>query len=767
MTTIATRGAASRRHSLPPFLVLLGLLSSPALAIVSITPQPNAAVGINPGHHVEFRKGTSGSISFTGDHIATGDQLFALSPSDPAILAIATDNGIATINYLDTGGGNDFPNPRDVGIGPLTAVKTTPAQGSNGTFVSNGTDNDFAMEASGYIYIPAAGNWTFTVKSDDGCRLIMGANQALVGEFDGGRGAFYGGSTGGNPGDPGVSDFVVSVPSPGFYPYQLLWEQGGGGAMGQFAVAQGSFPEPTSFGIGFLPAGSHLVGDTASGGLAVYQTILPLGVLAATGDQVAGEKPGTRFVSFGAASFDDAVPSVLATIKPQTFKAEQVVINTGFQALVHVGDAAPGVTNATFLSFKDPVCGGGHCAFLASMTPGFAGVTSANNNGIWSNAFGPLALVARIGSPAPGVTGATFGSFVSLALPQAGGSVFVAKLAGVPAASSLSLWRETASGPVLLLRQGDTINLGFGPNRAVTSFAALMAVTGSPDQTRFASDGSIPVHITFADKLQAIVSYPGAGGSPIIVAFTNSGPATPAGAEFKTFSVVSQSDDGFAFLGTLVPKVAGVTPKNATGIFAGPRSGLNAIVRLSDSAPGTSSTFQSFSDPAFVGTNTVAFIGKLTPGNGITTTNATGIWANFSGSLQLVAQQGGNVPDVPGAQFLSFTSLTLPDTTPASGPIFLAKLAPGLGGVTKTNNIGLWATDSSGVTHLLVRTGDSVTVHTATKTVMFINVLSAAMGSPGQPRAVNSAGFITYVLQFTDRTEALYLTQLPTSAPNP
>lgn len=743
-------------------LAALGLGALPSSAIVTITPDfPVSSVGFSPGHFVEFRKAASNTIFSQGNPVNGIINLFTLAPADSNVIAIGIDDGVSVINYVDTGGGNDFANPRDIGASTLTMVKTTTDTNPIGTFFSQATDNEFGMKSSGYIFIPAGGFWTFTVKSDDGCRLLMGKENAVVMRDDFQRGPSYTGSTGGNPGDSGVADSVVSIPGPGYYHYELIFEQGGGGAMVQFAGAAGSFPEPTSGGFGALPQGSHLVGDTANGGLAVYRKVNPVGLQAATGDQVPTEKAGTVFSSFGVASLDDGTPAFLASIKPQTFSPRQAIMMDPTLALVHQGDPAPGVSGAAFATFQNPVFGGGHCAFIATMATGFAGVTKTNATGIWSSAFGPVALVARVGSAAPGIAGATFQSFVSLVLPSSGGSAFVAKLAGIPSNKSLSLWRETSTGPVVVLRQGDSINLGFGPRRVVSSFVALSGVSGSPDQRRFSSNGEIPVRITCTDGAQVLAALPGNGGALTLTTFTGDGPDLPDGTEFKTFGIPGDSGAGTAFLGTLLKKVGGVTAQNANGVFVATSGTINAIARQGDSAPGTTGKFLSFSDPALAGTSTVAFMAKLAVGGGVTAANAAGIWSNATGSLQLVAQQGGSVPDVPEAQFSAFTSVALPDDAPAHGPVYLAKLANGAGGVTNTNNVGLWSTDAAGVGHLVVRMGDSVAVHSAMKTVKAIHVLGIVAGSPGQPRALGATGVLVYSLDFTDRKQAVFATLLP------
>jgi uncharacterized protein (TIGR03118 family) len=168
------------------------------------------------------------------------------------VVADATDNGVAVINYVDTGGGNVFPLPRDVGIAPLTPVKTTGVPGgpNSGTFNPLAEDDEFAMQSSGFLFIPQGGSWTFSARTDDGERLEIGADNAVVTIFDGPRGATTDSTT-------------VTVPRPGFYHYNLTWFQGGGGAMGEF------------FAQGPSQATPELVGDTANDGLAVFQSYNP------------------------------------------------------------------------------------------------------------------------------------------------------------------------------------------------------------------------------------------------------------------------------------------------------------------------------------------------------------------------------------------------------------------------------------------------------------------------------------------------------------
>jgi hypothetical protein len=147
------------------------------------------------------------------------------SPSQQS--AVYTENA-PVINYLNTGGSSHYA--------------------SDSTFpgLTIGVDHDdFVVEATGIITIPAAGNYTFGVNSDDGFSLTIGSATM---SFP-------------NPRGPGDTLQTFSFPAAGDYSLDLIYYERGGGAEVELFAAPGT--------LGAWDASFQLVGDTANGGLAI------------------------------------------------------------------------------------------------------------------------------------------------------------------------------------------------------------------------------------------------------------------------------------------------------------------------------------------------------------------------------------------------------------------------------------------------------------------------------------------------------------------
>jgi hypothetical protein len=126
------------------------------------------------------------------------------------------------------------------------------------------------------------------------------------------------------------------------------------------------------------------------------------------------------------------------------------------------GDHAPGTPSgiyySTFHFFSDsPVLNNaGETAFRAALIG--SGVDATNDEGIWSEGSGTLALVAREGDHAPGTPiGVLYGTPSGQVLNNAGHTAFRASLtgSGVDISSDAGIWLDDSGSQMLVAREGD------------------------------------------------------------------------------------------------------------------------------------------------------------------------------------------------------------------------------------------------------------------------------------------------------------------------
>ncbi len=274
------------------------------------------------------------------------------------------------------------------------------------------------------------------------------------------------------------------------------------------------------------------------------------------------------------------------------------------------GDQAPGTpAGADFTAFGSPALNdSGRAAFVGALWPGSGGVISqVNDQGIWSQSPGGLALVARAGSQAPGTPqGVTFASnFFPPALNNAGQTVFSAALVGGVDDFDAGIWSKDSSGLVLVARSG-TPAVG------------------------------TPVGVNYTQLYGAVPVLNDAGQIAFSAKLTGSG--------------VDSTNDG--------------------GIWLGPANNLALIVRSGSHAPGTPAgvnfTSLGYFAPSLNAAGQIAFLGLLT-GSGVDDTNWAGIWATDPrGDIQLIARYGDLLEVAPG-DFRTIAELGVADGSGGGG----------------------------------------------------------------------------------------------------
>jgi hypothetical protein len=428
-------------------------------------------------------------------------------------------------------------------------------------------------------------------------------------------------------------------------------------------------------------------------------------------------------------------------------------------------DAAGAATATVFGAFSDPVVNAsGRLAFRGTLRVGVSGVSAANAAGLWAQGNSGLALVARQGEQAPGLdTGAKFASFQQFVLPDAGGLVFLAKVAGtgVTSANNAGLWAVDGGGVLQLVAQkGDTVSVN-GTDKKITAFTLFSKVPFSAGQTRsFATDGGLLFRATFSDLSTALLSKDFGSATLNVVTYKNEVlTIDPIGAKLKNpITGAVNADLAVAFRSSL--SGGGVTLGENQAVFRKDSGGLKIIAQKSFLAPDTGGViFGGFSDPAINDLGEVAFRATLKGTGGVSVTGkAFGLWiGDDATTLLLVVRQGDPPPSVPGSvKFAAFKQFCAPAE---GGLVFLANIAGS--GITTANNQGLWQRDAGGSLDLLVRKGDTLKVDGANRKVSSIIVFKTSLYCGAQGRNVSPNGSVALLLKFTDGYQAIYRVTQP------
>lgn len=428
--------------------------------------------------------------------------------------------------------------------------------------------------------------------------------------------------------------------------------------------------------------------------------------------------------------------------------------NNGFEVLSAVGGQAPGAAGGVlFESLGNPLVSSlGHVAFL-----GFLNAAPDQNSGIWAGMDTIQNLIAREGHQAPDTEAAAmFSTLKTPVLNNAGEVAFVGFLrpgtGNVTQNNDGGIWAGPAGSLVLIAREGD--HAPGTPNGV-----AFSSVWGSPAMNN-------PGQVAFRNAL-----IPGIGGTTLLddeglwvgtagsltllgregfqapglsagISFSRSGPTT-------LFSNPDVNDAGqVTFTGWF--KGIGVDDTNNHAIWAGLPGALQIAVRAGDAAAGTSSTFSRLFTPSINAAGQIVFRGILTTGGNVTGNNDRGIWSGLPGAFDLVAREGDQAP----AAGTVFGSLSTPSTNALGHVAFEGILATGSGGVTGTNDSGLWIADQTGSEVLqIVREGQPLNG----STIVEIDFAGGSGGQDGRRSGLNDEGQVAYTAHLANGVDLLQL----------
>ncbi len=202
-----------------------------------------------------------------------------------------------------------------------------------------------------------------------------------------------------------------------------------------------------------------------------------------------------------------------------------------------------------------------------------------------------------------------------------------------------------------------------------------------------------------------------------------------------------------------------VTNTNDSGIWSNAGGTQHMVAREGNPAPGTpgGTVFSSFDNRALInGTDQTFVSGRLT-GPAIDATRDSGAWMEQSGILQLVFQEGMQVPGLPaGTLFRETASVGYGFAMNALGTLVFHSNFVGT-----TQGDGLFASDALGNLSLILRSGQQIEVTPGVfKTISYQNFTEFSGGDDGGS-PLNDADQISVLVGYTDGSQGVLLVTIP------
>jgi hypothetical protein len=405
-----------------------------------------------------------------------------------------------------------------------------------------------------------------------------------------------------------------------------------------------------------------------------------------------------------------------------------------------------------FDTFSDPMIGpGGQVAFRATLR---GTVNSETDAGIWSGLPEALQLTARKGAIPPGIGNASvkFDSFGIPAVNASGAVAFDASITGltINEFNDTGIWAGLPGGLQLVARE-DSVPPGVGNVSVEFASFASPAISSSANVAFNASIRGLTIN---EENDTGIWAGP-AGALTLAAREGNRPPNTGTGVMFDSFEkVVVDAGNQIAFGATV--RGLGVSDQNDTGIWAGAPGSLRLVAREDNPPPGIVSEsveFAAFGPAVLNASGQIAFQATVR-GLGINRENREGIWTGSIAAPSLLVQAGDPAPDTSDdVEFLSFDD---PVFTGAGTVAFYANL---IGEVNFDNDSGIWAADTAGRLHLVVREGDFLDGGDVVREIRPGGLtLFPHQGGDG----LNSNGVVQVLFQatFIDGTNGLFLATL-------
>ncbi len=429
--------------------------------------------------------------------------------------------------------------------------------------------------------------------------------------------------------------------------------------------------------------------------------------------------------------------------------------SSGALALVaRLGDEAPGTSGGAYFSLlRSPLINDtGGIVFSADLSG--VGTASTNNTGIWAGGQASPGLLARAGKPAPGTEAGVFfsSSFGPLAINLQGKVTFPAGLTGtgVTASNDSGIWTGNTSSLTLVARGGSPAP-GLSTGAVFRTLINTVPVLNSAGRTAFQA-GLAGTGISNSNDTS--VWSEGTGSLALVAQEGSQAPGTSADVNFNFFNtMVSFNEAGqVAFQAGLTGTEVNIT--NDSGVWSKGSGSLALVARKGSPAAGTPADvyFGAVRPPLINHAGKTAFTADLV-GSGVTTTDDGGVWSEGAGTLALVARKGDQAPGAPaGVNFSGFNSTV---TMNGAGQTAFSGNLTGAG-VTNSNDFGIWAVDPFGQLVKIARSGDEFSpASNDARTIESAGLLTGSGEEDGKASSFNDRGQLAFQLTFTNSTAAV------------
>ena len=496
-----------------------------------------------------------------------------------------------------------------------------------------------------------------------------------------------------------------------------------------------------------------------------------------------------------------------------------------FETVALHGDQAPGADAGVVLVGLSPpsINASGQTAFLA----GLAGdsVEQTNNFGIYRGDSGVLTQVARRGDQVPGADiGVVFNSFNLPTLTDSGQTGFTASLTGtdVNFNNDNGIYREDSGNVTEIAREGvqvpgasNGLMFVFGFNPPVFNESGQVTFITSLTGSGVTTDNDTAIYRDNASGTLSQVARegglpPNAGDDVVFTSFQT--PMLNASGQITFRATITRDETGisdqgiysdisgsltsFVLAGEQVPGFADgvvfndfnfpiplnnsgqaaflssilgpdINPFSRRSIFSGGSGSLSLIAREGGEAPGDAdgAMFRNFGFPVFNDSGHTAFVGSLFGPELNSSTDA--IFSNASGSLVEIAREGTLVPGAGSAVFGFFSRPVL--NTPGQ-IVFTSSLdGPGL----DFSSRGIYATDLDGQLVEIARTGQLFDVNDDPlvddlREIQSLGFFANIGDGNGGATPFNDQGQVAFQAFFTDGTTGVFISNLvATAAPEP